>query len=227
MLRSAKDQLASSKTQIAALKKKLEVKKAKALAKKDKEEVEKAKDEVDQYGYDVRVAETEDTLRAEVLAVCRTYCVLTWSEALNQAGVEASSVLRKAESIYYPLAIRPSSFADSKADLVSSEAGEIQDSPPKAPPAANTSSEETEQAEGVTKVGDVNKGVVQGFDLPLTAPKDPSKEKEASQNMELVLATLPIPSKEDLKDKTKVSSTAGNTQPPKDSKEKLVIRMKQ
>ena len=45
--------------------------------------------------------------------------------------------------------------------------------------------------------------------------------------MELVLATLPIPSKEDPKDKNKISSIAANTQPPKDSKEKLVIRMKQ
>ena len=110
---------------------------------------------------------------------------------------------------------------------MSSEAGEIQDNPPKAPPTANTSSEETEQAEGVTKTGDVNKWEVQGSDLPSTAPKDPPKEKEASQNMELVLATLPIHSKKDPKDKTKVSSTTANTQPPKDSKEKLVIRMKQ
>ena len=65
----------------------------------------------------------------------------------------------------------------------------------------------------------------------LTYPQQPQrippKEKEASQNMELVLATLPIHSKKDPKDKTKVSSTTANTQPPKDSKEKLVIRMKQ
>ena len=65
-MHSVEDQLASSKTQIAALKKKLEeVEKAKALA-------EKAKDEAEQYRYDLGVAETEDALRAEVLAVCRT-----------------------------------------------------------------------------------------------------------------------------------------------------------
>ena len=62
---------------------------------------------------------------------------------------------------------------------MSSKASEIQDSPPKAPPAANTSSEETELAEGVTKAGDVNKGVVQGSNLPPTALKDPPKEKKA------------------------------------------------
>ena len=68
------------------------------------------------------MAETEDTLRAEVPAVCRTYCAQTWEEALNQAGVEASFVLKRAESVYYPPAIRPASSSDSKADPASSEA---------------------------------------------------------------------------------------------------------
>jgi len=66
------------------LKKKLEVvekakalaKKAKDKAKKAKDEAEKARDEAEQHGYDVGVAETEDALRAEVPAVCRTYCAL-------------------------------------------------------------------------------------------------------------------------------------------------------
>jgi len=42
------------------------------------------------------------------------------------------------------------------------------------------------------------------------APKDLSKDKETSQNMELVLATLSIPSKEDPKE-AKVSTTTTNT----------------
>ena len=218
---SAKDQLASSKTQIATLKKKLEeVEKAKALA-------EKAKDEVEQHGYDVGVAETKDALKAEVPAICRTYYALVWDEALNQAGVEASSVLRKAENVYYPPAIRPLSSSDSKANPASSEAGGIQGSLPKVPLVANTPSKRAEQVEDTSKTGEINKDVVQGSGLPLIAPKDPSKEKETSQSMELVLATLTVPPKEDTKDKAKVSSMAANTQPPKDSKEKLVIKMKQ
>ena len=172
------------------------------------------------------MVETEDTLRAEVPGVCRTYCALVWDEALNQAGVEASSMLRKAESVYYPPAIRPSSSSSSKADWVSSEAGEIQGSSPKAPPVANTSSKGVEQAEDTVKTGDVNEGVAQGADPPPIAPKDLSKEKEASQSMELVLATLATPPKEDPKDKVQVSTTAGNTQSPKNPKEKLVIKMK-
>ena len=53
----------------------------------------------------MRVVETEEALRVEVLEVCRNYCLQEWNEALNQAGVEASSALRRAESVYYPSAI--------------------------------------------------------------------------------------------------------------------------
>ena len=110
---------------------------------------------------------------------------------------------------------------------MSSEAGEGQGSPPKVPPTTNTSSKGVEQAEDTTKVGDINKEMAQGADLPPAAPKDPSKEKEASQSMELVLATLLIPLKEDPKVKAQVSSMAATTQLPKNLKDKLVIKMKQ
>ena len=48
--------------------------KARMQAKEDKAKAEKERDEAEQHGYDVGVAETEDTLRAEVPAVCRAYC---------------------------------------------------------------------------------------------------------------------------------------------------------
>ena len=128
------------------------------------------------------MAETKDTLKAEVPSVCRAYCDLVWDEALNQAKVEASSVLRKGKSIYYPPAIRPLRSLDSKADPASSEVGEIQGSLPKAPLTAHTSSKGAEQAEDTIKTGDVNTEVVQGLDLPPLAPKDLSKEKETSKH---------------------------------------------
>ena len=113
LLRDAKEQLASLKEQIVALRKKLEeaqklkdqAERLKDEAEKAKMEAEKARDEAEQHGYDVGVAETKETLRAEVPAVCRTYCAQTWDEALNQAGVKASSELRRLENIYYPSAI--------------------------------------------------------------------------------------------------------------------------
>ena len=40
-------------------------------------EAENARDEAEQHGYDVGVAETEDTLKAKVPTVCQTYCAQT------------------------------------------------------------------------------------------------------------------------------------------------------
>ena len=70
---------------MASLQKQLEeAQKLKGQAEKSRDEADKAKmepekvrDEAKQHGYDVGVAETEDALRAEVLAVCRTYCAQT------------------------------------------------------------------------------------------------------------------------------------------------------
>ena len=52
-------------------------KKAKLQAEEDKVKAKKERDEAQQHGYDVDVAETEDTLRAEVPAVCRAYYAQT------------------------------------------------------------------------------------------------------------------------------------------------------
>ena len=75
-------------------------------AEEDKAKVERERDEDGQHGYDVGIAKTEDTLRAKVPAVCRTYCTQTWEEALNRAGIDASSELRKPENIVFPLALQ-------------------------------------------------------------------------------------------------------------------------
>ena len=89
-----------------AKKLKEQAEKAKMQAEEDKAKAEKERDEAEQHSYDVGVAETEDVLRAEVPAVCHAYCAQTWEEALNQAGVEASSELRKPENIIFPPALQ-------------------------------------------------------------------------------------------------------------------------
>ena len=58
-----------------------------AEVEKAKIKAEKARDKVEQHGYDVDVAKTEDTLRAKVPAICRTYCAQTWEEALTEPGL--------------------------------------------------------------------------------------------------------------------------------------------
>jgi len=119
-------------------------------------------------------------------------------------------VLRKVESVYNPPAICTLSSTDSKIDPGSSEASQIEDSPSKAHPVANTSQEGVKQAKGTAEAGNVNKEADQAFDLPLMALKDLSKDKETSHNMELVLATLSIPPKEDPKE-AKMSTLTTNT----------------
>ena len=109
-----KGQLVATKEQIAALRQQLEkanrlkdlAEKARLQAEEDKLKAEKERDEAEQHGYDVGVAETEDALRVEVPAVCRAYCVQTWEEAFNQAGIDVSSELRKPENIAFPLALQ-------------------------------------------------------------------------------------------------------------------------
>ena len=99
---------------MAALKKQLEeaqrlrdqAEKAKVEAEKAKAKAERERDEAEQHGYDVGVAETEDALRAEVPTLYRVYCTQTWEEALNRAGIDASSELRKPENIFFPPALQ-------------------------------------------------------------------------------------------------------------------------
>ena len=62
-------------------------------------EAESSKEEA----YDLGVAETQATFKAQVPRVCRHYYSQVWNEALKQAGVEASSDLWKVEHIYYQL----------------------------------------------------------------------------------------------------------------------------
>ena len=54
------------------------------------------------------MAETEDALRAEVPTVCCAYCTQTWEEALNRAGIDTSSKLKRSENIILPPALQNS-----------------------------------------------------------------------------------------------------------------------
>ena len=156
----------------------------------------------------MRVVETKEALTAEVSRVCRTYYLQVWNEALNQAGIKASSTLKRAENVYYPPAIRSSSSSDPKADTVSKEADDDKDNLVKVLPSSNSPPKEAEQAKAAEKEKDITKRVVLEATKPLAVPKDLSKGKEAFQNLEIFLATLPIPDKEDPKGKGPASIIA-------------------
>ena len=83
---------------------------------------ETAKDE----GYNAGVAETQASLKAQIPGVCRLYCSQVWEEALKRAGVDASSDLWKAESIFYPTAICEAASTSSEAVSDQHEGGVTQ-----------------------------------------------------------------------------------------------------
>ena len=173
------------------------------------------------------VAETEEALMAEVLEVCRHYCLQVWNEVLNQAGVEASSALRSAESVYYPPVIRLSISSVPKDDITSKVVETSKEIPAKVLPPSSNPSKEVEHIGFIEKEVDKTKEAVHYATQPPTDPKDPFMEKEAPQKMELILATLTVPSMEKLKGKSTASSTTALAQPIKTTtKDKLVIKMK-
>ena len=171
------------------------------------------------------MAETEESLRVEVSGVCRNYCLQVWNEAPNQVGVEASFVLRKAESVYYPLAIRASSSSSSKVDTPSEVADPKNNSPNKVPPSSNSPLKVVEQLRVNGKETEVTKGVVLDATKSSAAPQDPTKEKEAPR-IEIVLATLPLLAKGDPKGTDQGSSKAAVPQSKALPHGKIVIKKK-
>nr|XP_023894771.1 uncharacterized protein LOC112006699 [Quercus suber] len=166
LLRDANAQLTTSKEQ----------------AKKAKAEAETERDVAEQQGYNVGVAETEDTFRAEVLVVCREYCALTWQEALDRAGVESSSELRKPENIYFPPAIQASTPSTPQGEVSSTVAEPPKEVQTQAPPLLN----QQEQSQMPEKVKDLSSA------KEVAGPKDGA----ASHTFEQALASTTLPAGE-------------------------------
>ena len=105
------------------------------------------------------VVETKEAFRVEVSEVCRYYCLQVWNEALNQAGVEASFILRRAESVYYLLAIRDFGSSGPNTDATSKKVDTGKESPAKALPSIQSPSKEAELPEVAEKSAEVTKEV--------------------------------------------------------------------
>ena len=148
-------------------------------------------------------------------------------EALNQAGVEASSTFRKTENIYYPSAIWESVPSSSRTDTSPEVAEAGSDSIAKVLTSFNTPSEVAKWPEGTEKKKNTNQGVAPDATKPPTTTQDPLAEKEASNKTEIVLAILPLPAKDELASKGPEVSETTSTQPIKAPlEEKLVIKKK-
>ena len=55
--------------------------------------------------------ETQIKLAEELVEVCRDYCLVTWAETRNLAGVPADLEWRQPEKVYFHLEIREVSVA--------------------------------------------------------------------------------------------------------------------
>ena len=171
--------------------------KVKLQAEEDKVKAEKERDEAEQHGYDVGVAETEDALRAEVPAVYRAYCVQTWEEALNQAGVEASSELRKPESIIFPSALQ----VPKQTEIAPLAPQLVNKAPPQHPP--TTDQPESGKEKEIQKKPSSDK-VTETSQLGTT-----------SQDFEKQLALVTLPTQESFKGKEKEIPSKVADQAPK------------
>ena len=124
--------------------------------------------------------ETDKNLRAQVTRVCRGYCLQVWNEALNQVGVDAFSTLKRAENVYYPLALCVASPSISQADTAPKALEPSKAAPANALPAPTVPSKEADQAGAVDKDNELTKDKVPKKELAKEPVKDSSKEKGAS-----------------------------------------------
>ena len=79
-----------------------------------------------------------------------------WNEALNLAGVEASSTLRRVENVYYPRSLAPSSSA-SLDDAAPNVASPVKEASSKDPLQFNNTEEVAKQADRADKLKEVSK----------------------------------------------------------------------
>ena len=173
------------------------------------------------------MAETEEAFRAKVPGVCRTYYSQTWYEALNQVGVKASSVLRKAENVYYPPAIRLSAPSFPRVDAEFEVVEVSKDSIANVTTTSVNLFEEAERPKAIEKEKNSIQVVAPEAMNPSSTSQDPPIEKEASKTIEIVLASLPLPVKPDPASKSLEVSEATTAQPTGGlPKEKTVIKKK-
>ena len=170
----------------------------------------KVKVEAEHKGYDLSIAETEETLRAEVPVVCLIYCAQTWDKALNRAGVEASFELRKAENVFYPPAIRILDPPSTQAKVTSINTDpnpeeSLQDPPP-------PSQQEPAKEASASQVAPLDK-----------AAAVPDAEV-ASQSFQQDLAFTVMPAEGAAKGKEGVSTSEANK--PANQTSKLQIKLK-
>ena len=129
--------------------------------------------------------------------MCQAYCAQTWEEALNQAGVEASSELRKPERIIFPPALQ----IPSQTEIAPLAPQSVKEASLQHPPSTGQQEQGREQ--------EIQKGP--SSDKVTKAPQLGA----ASQDFEKQLAIVTLPAQGSLKDKEKETPPKVADQAPK------------
>ena len=137
--------------------------------------------------------------------MCRAYCTQTWEEALNWAGIDASSELRKPENIIFPFALQIPNQKET-APPVSQPTKEAQSQHP-----PSTSQQEQGREQEALKESSSDK---------VTEALQP---RATSQDFEKQLALVNLPAEGSLKEKEKEIPPEAANQAPKS---KLQIKLK-
>ena len=124
------------------------------------------------------MVETKEAFRAKVLVLCRNYYSQVWHETLNQARFKASSILRKPESEYYPLAIRASSPSNLSTNTAPKVAEASKDSLVEVLTSSDKPSKVTEHPGATEKEKNANQGVAPDATKPSAAIQDPPPRKK-------------------------------------------------
>ena len=193
-LLEAEDQLQIAKDQISDLKKKLimaenakgvaeytqdKAMRAKQEAEFARNEAEAARDKAEEEGYETGVAETQASLKTQIPAVCRLYCSQVWEEALKRDGVDASSNLWKAESIFYPPAIRETASSSSEAMRDPQEASAAQSEVAQIIVPSDKSTDGGEPLDATKAPGDLNPEMSKEGAKPTVSAQIPNAEEPA------------------------------------------------
>ena len=137
--------------------------------------------------------------------MCRAYCTQTWEEALNQAGNEASSELRKPENIVFPLALQ----IPSQKEVAPPAPQLVKEAQSQHPPSTGQQGQGREQE--ILKESSSDK-VIEAL-----------QPGAASQDFEKQLASVTLPAEGFLKEKEKENPPEAANQAPKS---KLQIKLK-
>ena len=145
--------------------------------------VKEAAEAEKQATYTLGVKETQARLTEELSAVCKEYCGISWSRALNATRVPMGSDLRRPESIYYDPEIRelpgPNSFHPKQATQASEQSMADQ-----ALPAPLEVPKDFNQDGGQGKKAEDSKGMNKGQDKKknISNPKEKASDTAASQH---------------------------------------------